>query len=368
MGSEFKLQEPKAYAVNQFMPHRISVHKAIFLILSILFWSMSLCSCSSSSRTSFTKVNVGVTYYNQSDVFLNALLDELTEDLEAHSTDTVKTGITILGASGQKRTQEDQVEELIDAGCNVLCVNLVDRSDTSYIIDLAKENEIPIIFFNREPVEADMEQWDQLYYVGADARESGTLQGKIATQIIEETDIDRSHDGKIQYVVMEGELNHQDAIVRTEMSVKYIQDQGIELEKISYQTANWSRAQAQNRMSQLITEYPNQIELVLANNDEMAIGVVEAYRKNNVTQDAMPVVIGVDGTKEGLQAVVDGDLAGTVYNDKEGQAEAIADLCVALVTENGMNDIEFERDKYIYLPYEEVTTENVGDILRRNAK
>lgn len=128
--------------------------------------------------------------------------------------------MTVKNAAGSQRTQNDQVKELINAGCNVLCVNLVDRADPSEIIDVAKEHDVPIIFFNREPVAEDMRQWDRLYYVGADAKQSGVLQGELAVEMIRQnSQIDHNKDGKIQYVVLEGEAGHQDAIIRTENAV-----------------------------------------------------------------------------------------------------------------------------------------------------
>ena len=251
----------------------------------------------------------------------------------------------------------------------VMCVNLVDRADPSEIIDLAREREVPIIFFNREPVAEDLQQWEGLYYVGADARQSGILQGELAAERIQaDKNIDRNKDGKIQYVVLEGEAGHQDAIIRTENAVETLKTKGIELEKLSYQIANWNRAQAQNRMEQLLGEYQNQIELVLANNDDMALGAIDAYEKRNYTESALPVFFGIDGTDPGLEAVVNGKLAGTVYNDKEGQADAIVRLAAALVTGEGMEEIEFEKDQYIYTPYFSVTEENVGDVMRGERK
>ena len=118
--------------------------------------------------------------------------------------------MTVKNAAGSQRTQNDQVKELINAGCNVLCVNLVDRADPSEIIDVAKEHDVPIIFFNREPVAEDMRQWDRLYYVGADAKQSGVLQGELAVEMIRQnSQIDHNKDGKIQYVVLEGEAGQR---------------------------------------------------------------------------------------------------------------------------------------------------------------
>ena len=249
-------------------------------------------------------VYVGVAYYDQSDTFINALIDCLKEESREYEDKGCEVAMQFRGAGGSQRTQNDQVKELIDAGCNVLCVNLVDRADPSEIIDLARENDVPVIFFNREPVAEDMMQWDRLYYVGALAGQSGTMQGELAVELIRsDAGIDRNRDGKIQYVVLEGEPGHQDAIIRTENAVDTLKRNGIEIEKLSYGIANWNRAQAQNQMLQMISQHQNQIELVLANNDDMALGAIDAYEKLNYTESALPVFLGIDGTDVGLEAV-----------------------------------------------------------------
>lgn len=328
-----------------------------------------LVSCGKEQEQEAQRVHMGVAYYDQRDTFLNEMIGEMKNRMKEYETEDVEMMMSIREAGGVQKTQNDQVKELIDAGCNVLCVNLVDRADPSEIIDLAREREVPIIFFNREPVAEDLQQWENLYYVGADARQSGVLQGELAAERIRtDKNIDRNKDGKIQYVVLEGEAGHQDAIIRTENAVETLKAQGIELEKLSYQIANWNRAQAENRMEQMLSEYQNQIELVLANNDDMALGAIDAYEKRNYTESALPVFFGIDGTDPGLAAVVNGKLAGTVYNDKEGQADAIVRLAAALVNGEGTETIEFEKDKYIYTPYFPVTEKNVGDVMRGERK
>lgn len=275
--------------------------------------------------------------------------------------------VTVRDAVGSQRTQNDQVKEMIDEGCNILCINLVDRTDPSEIIDSAKEKNIPIIFFNREPVAEDMMQWDKLYYVGAKARQSGQMQGEIAANLIlKDKSIDKNHDGKIQYVVLEGEMGHQDAIVRTDSSVETILAKGIKMEKLSYEIANWKRAQAQNRMEQLIRQYGNTIELVLSNNDDMALGALDSYRIMGYTKDNMPMMLGVDGMQEALEAVKDGRLTGTVYNDKEGQAKMMAAIVFASVSGKGLDGINFENLTEVYLPYQKVTIDNVDHYLETN--
>lgn len=347
------------------MKNRRKIAALALIGTAILF----LISCGKEAESDMQKVHLGVAYYDQRDTFLNEMIAEMKVRMKEYETEDLEMMMSIREAAGIQKTQNDQVKELLDAGCNVLCVNLVDRADPSEIIDLAREREVPIIFFNREPVAEDLQQWENLYYVGADARQSGVLQGELAAERIRtDKNIDRNKDGKIQYVVLEGEAGHQDAIIRTENAVETLKAQGIELEKLSYQIANWNRAQAENRMEQMLSEYQNQIELVLANNDDMALGAIDAYEKRNYTESALPVFFGIDGTDPGLEAVVNGKLAGTVYNDKEGQAEAIVRLAAALVTEEGMEIMEFEKDKYIYTPYFPVTEENVGDVMRGERK
>ena len=128
-------------------------------------------------------------------------------------------------------------------------------------------------------------QWEDLYYVGCDAEQSGVMQGEIAADYIKNhPEVDKNQDGEIQYVLLEGEAGHQDAISRTDFSVKTLIEKEVNLEKLSYQFADWNRGQAENRMNRLISQYKDGIELVISNNDEMALGAVEAYRKAGYEQ------------------------------------------------------------------------------------
>lgn len=345
----------------------MSMKKILGALLLFCMGGLFLCACRRQQTVSDGKYYIGVTYYNQSDTFLGELLDSFRKQLGDMQSESLETVIMVRDAAGSQKTQNDQVKELLDAGCDVLCVNLVDRADPSEIIDMARDQDVPIIFFNREPVAEDLMQWEELYYVGAEAEQSGILQGELAADWIQSDEqADRSNDGKIQYVVLEGEPGHQDAIIRTETAVETLTERGVELEKLSYQIANWNRAQAENRMEQLIGQYHSQIELVLANNDDMALGAMDAYKKLNYTESALPLFFGIDGTDAGREAVMNSELAGTVYNDKEGQAGAMAELCVALLTGTGMDEIEFQKDRCIYLPYETVTKGNVSEFLLRS--
>ena len=115
----------------------------------------------------------------------------------------------------------------------------------------------------------------------------------------------------------------------------------------------------------MLGEYEGQIELVLANNDDMVLGAIDAYDALKYADSARPLLFGIDGTDMGLKAMQELKLSGTVYNDKEGQAAAMAELAVAIVSESGMEEIGFENEKYIYLPYSKVSLENITDFQGR---
>ena len=335
------------------------------IIMAAFAGTLIFSMCSKNQPKTDHQIYIGVACYDQKDTFIGELLDSFKEECSSMEKQGYAISMTIMDAAKSQRVQNDQIKQMINDGCNVLCVNLADRTEPSEIIDAAREKDIPIIFFNREPVYEDIMQWDKLYYVGGDAAQSGTLQGETAAEIIcEDYAADRNSDGKIQYVLLEGEAGHQDAIMRTDSVVSTIQKEGIILEKLSYQFANWNRGQAENKMTQLINRYGVEIELVISNNDEMALGAAAAYDALGYPQDSRPVILGIDGLDSALEAVKKGYIQGTVYNDKEGQAGRISDLAMDLFQGKALADYDFENGRYIFLPYHKVTADNVDEFLK----
>ncbi len=327
---------------------------------------VSLMGCGSSKQKSDKTMRVGVVTYTADDPFINAMVEKMKSILKTMETTDMNVIVSVRSCDNDQREQDEIVDEMIDAGCDVLCVNLVDRTAPANIIKSARQSDIPVIFFNREPVRDDLMQWEKLYYVGCDAKESGDMQGEIAANYIKKHgEVDRNGDGKIQYVLLEGEAGHQDAISRTDCSVKTIMEGGVELEKLSYQFADWNRGQAENRMTQLISQYGSQIEMVISNNDEMALGAVEAYNNSKISRDRWPVIFGIDGLDDALQAIKQGDMQGTVYNDKEDQAGEIARLAVDLFKGSSLDGHRLDEGRYYVSPYWKVDVDSVDDFLHR---
>lgn len=416
---------------------------AVCLSLSIcLLPLLSACQRKEESREK-KKLQIGVTIYDSYDTFLSGYMTAFEKEISKKRAEGVEIGLFRYNAAGSQPLQNEQVEEMLEKGCDVLCVNLVDRTAPSEIIDMAKKKNVPIIFFNRELVDEDLAQWNQLYYVGADAKQSGVLQGEMAAedilseepekptpevplaspedeeeaseksqdkagnaeeiqdyvlqksredleilereaspeesrtnaeegtekkQLILSPRVDKNGDGVIQYLMFEGEAGHQDAIVRTEYSVNTLMQQGIPMEKLSYAIANWSRAEAQSKMMQFYPEFQDQIELILSNNDDMALGVLDAYDKIGLPKDKRPFIYGIDGTTVGLEAVKKGNLMGTVYNDEQGQAKALFQLAYRLGTGKKAPEDEGENKKIIRLPYQKVRREDSQRLLEEKEK
>ena len=272
----------------------------------------------------------------------------------------VAINVELMDASQSQLTQNEQVKSLIEKGCDVICVNLVDRTEPTTITDLAESKQVPIIFFNRELVAEDLERWSELYYVGADALQSGVLEGELAANAFKtNAKMDKNGDDICQYVVLEGEAGHQDSIVRTEYSVNTLIENGVEAEKLGYAMANWNRAQAQTKTAALLTQFSGKIELIIANNDDMALGAIDALRDSQIPREDWPGVVGIDGTDAGLLTVENGEMLGTVYNDKEGQAREMLNLAFAIATNGDKDSIPLIDGKYVRTPYHKVTQENV---------
>ena len=279
--------------------------------------------CGSSEETEKDSMRIGVSLYRGDDTFINNIRQELETCAKEYEQETgIKVHLDVEEAKGNQYTQNNQVERFIALDCDVLCINPVDRTAASAVIDKAMAGNVPVVFFNRQPVEEDMNRWDELYYVAASAKESAVLQGQIVVDSYREDPslLDSDGDGVISYVLLEGESSHQDSLIRTEWSIQTLKDAGVPIERITGGIANWERSQASALMEQWLAQYPDTIELVICNNDDMALGAIDAMERAGVSGIQ---VVGIDGTTPGLRAVESGKMMGTVSSDKEAYAQAI---------------------------------------------
>ena len=340
----------------------------LFCLSLLLLFNLSACG-NAGEKKAKKKIKIGVTLYDSYDTFLTGYMRAFDKEVAEKLAEGYEVNVLQYNAAGSQAMQNEQVEEMLQNSCDVLCVNLVDRTAPSEIIDMAKKKDVPVIFFNRELVEEDLNQWNKLYYVGADAKQSGILQGELVLEDVKGAEkegqlppeLDRNGDGKLQYLIFEGEAGHQDSIMRTDYVVSTIQDAGIPLDRLDYSIANWSRAEAQSKMMQLYPEFQGKIELILSNNDDMALGVIDAYDKIGVQKDLRPWIYGIDGTKAGLAAIEKGSMRATVYNDEVGQSKALFRIAFQLASEGAEDGEGTEIEKITRLPYRKVRRKNYAE-------
>lgn len=269
--------------------------------------------------------------------------------------------------------QNDIIEDLVEVPLYI--VNPVDRLSAYTIIEKANETDTPIIFINREPLLDDLLKSENAYYIGADPIESARMQAEIVMDVFGNdpeslNDRDLNNDNIIQAIILKGQTGQQDAELRTEYVVRELEENGYLIEILEIRVANFDKATAKNEMMSLIEEFGEQIEVVISNNDAMAIGALEALNDENYFYDVngtgridrdidkwLPV-IGIDGLEETLELVDDGYIYGTVSIDTQKMARAVVALANALLNNENLDDIGFELvdGRYIWIEYQKYTT------------
>lgn len=335
-------------------------------------------------------MTVGVFYYTYSDTYISSVRTALDESLKAAGID-----FQDYDANSNQTTQNEQIDTAISTGANLLIVNIVTSGSvdaSQAIVDKAQAAGIPVIFFNRA-VESDEEEgkvlgsYDKCAFVGTDAPEAGHMQGDmIGKYLVENFDaVDLNGDGSISYAMFMGQLGNVEAIYRTQYAVedanKVLTEAGkAELQyfdssnKDCYQVdqdGNWSATAANNYMNTNLSQYNkennNMIELIICNNDGMAEGAISAlndkgYNLGDGTSTTIPV-FGVDATDAAKQLIADGKMTGTIKQDAEGMAEAIAFLTQNVAEGKAVMDgtdsynISENVSNKIYIPYVAYTGE-----------
>ncbi len=315
--------------------HGFIISMAIFVIALVVgFISMM-------SRVASPKKNVikiGLCLYRFDDTFISNVRQEIEEYAKEYEKEhDIKINLEVVDARDNQNTQNHQVERFVSLDYDVLLINVVDRFAASNMIETAVGANIPIVFFNRKPVDDDLNRADNIYYVGAGPKAAGIEQAKIIINAYNENphSIDIDGDGVINYVLLEGEPSHQDSLVRTEWVIKTLQENNIPINKLSGAIGNWERAQGSALMEDFLNKYSN-IDLVISNNDDMGLGAIDAIgRANNITGIK---VVGIDGTKEALEAINEGKLLGTIESDKKEYAKAVVEIAMHSIGKSDLPD------------------------------
>lgn len=300
---------------------------------------------------------IGVTIYKYDDNFMSMVRKDLEKDAQAAG------GVQLLMNDSQndQSKQNDQIDVLLAKGVKALAINLVDPAAAGVVVDKARSNDVPVVFFNKEPSAKVLAGYDKAYYVGTDSKESGVIQGQLIEKHWKATPAwDLNKDGQIQFVLLKGEPGHPDAEARTKYVIDTLNKDGIKTQQLAMDTAMWDTAQAKDKVDAWLSgPNANKIEVVIANNDAMAMGAVEALKAHN--KSSIPV-FGVDALPEALAMVKSGAMAGTVLNDGANQAKATFELAKNLADgKPAAEGTNFKlENKIVRIPYVAVDKENLA--------
>lgn len=276
-----------------------------------------------------------------------------------------------------EKSQKDQMKQistaLEDQDEKLLLVNMVDRLSASAIIEKCSVKDADVIFFNREPLLDDMDNQLNTFYVGSDNSYEGELQAKLAEEIFGSPEslnskYDKNGDGKIQAVILKGELGHQDAEQRSTKVISQLNEDGYSVDLINTFICNWSRTEAYNLMADEYDNIKDEVEIIFSNNDDMACGAMDYFIEKDVFKYDVDVseqpiqLLGVDATDVGYRAIRDGYMYGTVLNDAEKQASAIIDAIKYFEDGTPMGntgDYEVTNGNFVYIKGSAVTRDNL---------
>jgi ABC-type sugar transport system substrate-binding protein len=304
---------------------------------------IGLAAASLLSNAAFA-AKIGVSMDKFDDNFLTVLRNGMADYAKTQPGVTVQ----IEDAKNDVSKQLSQVQNFIANGVTAIIVNPVDTSATAAITKTAAEAGVPLVYVNRLPADID-KLGPKAAFVGSDERDSGTLEAKEVCKLL---------GGKGSILVMEGELSNQAAVQRTadvHDVLKTPECSGIKI--IAEQTANWDRTQAQNLMTNWLSK-GLKFDAVIANNDEMAIGAMQALKAAGVdTKKA--IVGGVDATQDALASMKAGDLKVTVFQDAAGQGKGAVDAALALAAGKTV-------PKIVNVPFQLVTPADADKFLKKN--
>lgn len=335
---------------------------SVLLAGALLGSALAGCSSDGSKEGSGGKEpKIGVAIYKFDDTFMTGVRNSIKENAKGIAS------VDIVDSLNSQPTQNDKVDLFISKKSDALLINPVDRTAAGVIIDKAKAADTPVVFLNREPLPEDMKKWDKVYYVGAKAEESGTMSGELIVDYWKaHPEADKNGDGVLQYVMLMGEPGHQDAELRTKYSVEAIVNAGIKVEKVAEDSGMWDRVKGQEKMAAFLGSHGDKIEAVLANNDDMALGAIEALKAAGYFKgDKVMPVVGVDATAPALEALKDGTMLGTVLNDAVNQGKASVKLASLLANgETPTKDnagFDITDNQYIWISYKKITKDNMDD-------
>ena len=292
---------------------------------------------------------IGVSMALFDDNFLTVLRNGMIESAEGMD----GVDVQVEDAQNDVAKQLDQINNFIASGVDAIIVNPVDTSATDAMSAAADSAGVPLVYVNRQPVNVDSLP-DNQAFVASNEIESGTLAAFEGCKMLRAA----GFAGGANIYILVGELSNQAAVQRTKDFHDVIDmDMCSFINIVDEQTANWSRDEAQDLMTNWLSA-GEEFQAVFANNDEMAIGAIQAMKASGISMEDV-IVTGVDATQDALAAMQAGDLDVTVFQDAAGQGSGALQAALDLAAGK-------EVDQKVYIPFLLVTPDNIADFMSAN--
>jgi len=318
---------------------------SITLIATLILGALSLIGCSSSSNTGSGK-DFFFTIRDNNDSFRATLQSSIESAAKAKGA-TVTTKYCGLKA-------DQQVADIKEAAASgkysaIICVPA--DSSTALQLELAA-GDLPVIFINNKPDDSVLKP-NKYVYVASDEYQAGTFQAEYMYELL-------GKPKEINAIILMGERNHSGTIGRTEAVKNFFKDNGVTLNIVFNDYANWSDEEADDYMK-LFFKTGQKVDVIFSNNDTMALGAIKALKEAGYNTSQIPVA-GVDATKEGCQSIANNELNFTVYQNGAKQGEKAIEVAIALADKKDTSKIEGinETKKCFFVDFEKVTKSNVS--------
>jgi inositol transport system substrate-binding protein len=288
------------------------------------------------------KVRIGVSMALFDDVWLTLVRDAMTKSAKAHP----DIEITIVDANNDSAKQQGQVENFLAQGMDAIVVLPVDTAATGPITKAVTKAGKPLVYVNRLPANLP----PTVLYCGSNSIEAG---------IMNMEELGKCMGGKGNLAILMGELSNEAAIKRTEGIEKVCKEQYPNIKIVRKQTGNWKRELGKNLMENWLAS-GQQIDGVASNNDEMALGALQAIKAAGKLGKIC--VGGTDGSHDALVSMEKGELNNTVYQDPVGQGEKSVNAAYLLAKKQPNPDV-VDGNK-IWIPYQKITKENFKSFMK----
>nr|WP_242542798.1 substrate-binding domain-containing protein [Vagococcus fluvialis] len=306
--------------------------KTLVLLLAVVL--LGACGKGDAGKSD-GKMTVGYAINNLNDTFQTYILEAAKDKAKEND-----MSIRVENAKEDLIAQQDQVNTLIQNGVDALIVVPVDTSAMDPITKAAQNADIPLIYVNRNPYAGKEDKMPKnVYYVGSEEITAGIMQMEF---------IGEKLGGKGNIAILMGILGNEGAMKRTEGVEQVIKEKYPEMKVLNKETAEWQRDKAIAVTENWISTYGKDINAVIANNDEMALGALQAAKKNNRSD---MLIIGTDAIPDAIEAVEKGELAGTVFQDAKGQGGGAIDVLVN----------KDKAESVTYVPFQLITKDNVSE-------